>query len=404
MYELSREIWQAMCTNKLRTILTGISVAWGIFMLVLLLSISKGVANTSDGFAQQNDPYRITLWGGKTSTPYAGMKEGRDIQLRTKHLDMLKNANPQHIDYLEGSLSFSQTISTPINHIGGNAKGVYPAYLNSRYTIMHGRNLTTGDLLESRKVALLHKSNAKVLFDDEENVVGRVVKIGDLAFTIVGVYDHNWEKATFIPYTTAKALNGFDPPLESIDIHIKNINSVEDSEDVLKLAVNTLSRAEKFDDADKSAIYYSNRYSDYIQSMQATDYLTIAMWIIGILTLITGIVGVSNIMFVSVRERTHEIGIRRAIGAKPRSVLGQVVIESVALTTVFGYIGIVMGVMASEIAKKVLSHTSVPLRPEVDIAIAFQVLAALIIAGALAGIFPALRATKVKPVEALAEE
>ncbi len=393
-----------MCTNKLRTLLTGISVAWGIFMLVLLLSISKGVANMSEGFSQQNDPYRITLWPGSTSIAYGGMKEGRSIRFRTKHLDLIKNADQQHVDYVEGSLSFKQTVSTPLGHVGGNSKGIYPSYVNSRYTLLHGRTLNAADILEARKVVMLSKSNAIVLFEKESSAVGKTVKIGDLAFTVVGVYDHNWEKSSLIPYSTAKALNGFDPDLESIEIHLKNIGSLEDSQEALDAAVNTLARAEKFDPSDKSSIYYSNRYSDYIQSMKATRYLTVAMWIIGILTLITGIVGVSNIMFVSVRERTHEIGIRRAIGAKPINVLMQVVVESVALTTVFGYAGVVMGVAASEIAKIVLSSSNVGLRPEVDITIAFQVLGALIVAGALAGIFPAIRATKVKPVEALAEE
>ncbi len=393
-----------MCTNKLRTILTGISVAWGIFMLVLLLSISKGVANMSAGFSQQNDPNRITLWPGNTSLPFAGMKEGRYIGLRDKHLALLKNADPDHIDYVEGSLSFNQPISTPHGYVEGSSMGVFPAYVNNRYTLLHGRKFTMADVLESRKVVMLCESNAEVLFDKVENAIGQTVKIGDMAFTVIGIYNHDWDSKSLIPYSIAKALNGFNPPLESVDIHIKNVNSEDESEAVLKQAINTLSRSELFDPNDKSALLHFNRYSSYIENMKATGYLTIAMWIIGGLTLITGIVGVSNIMFVSVRERTHEIGIRRAIGAKPRNVLTQVVIESVALTTVFGYIGVVMGVAASELSKVVLSSTSFPLRPEVDIAIAFQVLAALILAGAMAGIFPAIRATKVKPVEALAEE
>lgn len=405
MIDLAKEIWQTMRTNKLRTLLTGISVSWGIFMLILLLAISKGILNASMEHTMSNDPNRITLWGGRTSMPYKGYKECRYIPLKGKHFKTIKESDPDNISDVTAEVSYKGQVSSAKDYLAKqNCQGVFPAYFTGRYTLVAGRFINEADIQGKRKVIVLHKDDVATLFDNPDKAIGRTVRVGDLGFTLVGIYDHKWSDEVYIPYSTAVALSGYTDNLDNIQVHITGVHDAEESGAVEKNVVGAMSKAESFDPADRSAIYTYDRYASSIEQEKANNILNTTMWVIGVLTLITGIVGVSNIMIVSVRERTHEIGIRRAIGAKPRSILVQVVMESVALTTCFGYVGIVMGTIATEIVNKLFGKSDFMLNPTVDLNIAVEVTVALIIAGALAGIFPALKAIKVKPVEALRDE
>lgn len=406
MIDLAKEIWQTMTTNKLRTILTGISVAWGIFMLILLVAIANGVVIQSKESSLKNDPFRISVWSGRTSKPYQGLKEGRYIELKGSDLADIDNSKSAYIESASGSISLLGQISTQRDYLSQtSAQGVFPKDFTQRFTIVKGRAINQADIAESRKVIVICEEDAKVLFENIDDAIGKFVKIGNIAFTLVGIYKHDWENAAMVPFSTAYALNGFKGYIHGIDVHLQNVENVDQSAQAEKEVRGILAEKHKFDPDDNSAVWTYDRFEGFVESVAASSYLTYAMWVIGILTLITGIVGVSNIMFVSVRERTHEIGIRRAIGAKPRKILNQIIIESVALTTCFGYIGIVMGVAATEAVKKIFEdNENIPLQPTVDISIAIEVTIALIIAGALAGIFPARRALRIKPVEALMEE
>ncbi|MCC8113445.1 MAG: ABC transporter permease [Bacteroidales bacterium] len=405
MIDLAKEIWQTMCTNKLRTILTGISVAWGIFMLILLLSISHGLLNHSMEFMASNDPNRISVWGGRTSKAYMGLKEGRDIPLRYKYMDAIKEDSKDNVEKVTSTIYLSGTVSTNKDYLSSSSVvGMYPGTLSARNKLLYGREINQADMQQQRKVIMLHKKSAAVLFDKPEEAVGKYVKLGNLAFTVVGIYDHDWEQTSIIPFTTAYALSGYSDQLQRIDVHIKGISNEQESAALEKEVRHSIAKSAIFDPDDESAVWTFDRFASYINNIRSTNYLNIAMWVIGLLTLITGIVGVSNIMFVSVKERTHEIGIRRAIGAKPRNLIVQVVLESIVLTTCFGYIGIVLGTVAVEIFSYATRDSRFFLNPTVDISIAIEVTIALIIAGALAGLFPAIRATKVRPVEALRDE
>lgn len=192
--------------------------------------------------------------------------------------------------------------------------------------------------------------------------------------------------------------------LGNIRVQLNEISTEEEAEEAEQAVRAQLAQNHTFDPSDKSAMYIYNRFKSYLRESSAFNILNSAIWIIGIFTLLSGIVGVSNIMFVSVRERTHEIGIRRAIGAKPRSVLTQIVTESVAITTLFGYIGIVLGMMIMQTVNTFVPENDVIKNPTISLSIAIEVTILLIIAGALAGLFPAIKATKVKPVEALRDE
>ena len=263
---------------------------------------------------------------------------------------------------------------------------------------------------DNRKVMVISRKTAKTIFgSDSTEVVGKYVKSLGLSWQIIGLYTREWgEDDSYVPFTTAIALSGGDANIWSMRILADNVNdevSATAAEDAIR---GELAKIHNFDSDDKSATPMWNRFTNYLQNKKGMMILDYAVWIIGIFTMLSGIVGVSNIMFVSVRERTHEIGIRRAIGAKRRNILTQVILESVSITTIFGYIGVVMGMIVMQVighffGSEAGGHSPLG-NPTVDLSIALKVTVVLIIAGALAGLFPALKATKVKPVEALRDE
>lgn len=405
MFDLINEIWQTMRTNKLRTALTGLAVAWGIFMLIILLGISKGVLTSFQSSSLAQNPNKINVYPGNTSMPYKGLKEGRYIQLRDRNLDEIKNDNPNDVASATAEMNQSGTISTPLDYITTSYSGVFPGTEKMlQLPMIYGRFINEKDLNDMRKVIVLNKKDAETLFKNIGSSIGKTVDVNGLAFTLVGIYEHEWRSGTFIPYTTARALSGFDDKVYSIQVDIKGVKNMEDAERVERNIKSTLAKYNQFDPDDESAVWMWNRFSSYLNSQEAAGVLNTAMWVIGLLTLITGIVGVSNIMFVSVRERTHEIGIRRAIGARPHNILLQVIIESVAMTTLFGYIGILLGTIGNEIMAQVFADGDFIKDPRVDLSLAIEVTVVLIVSGALAGIFPAMRALKIRPVEALRTE
>ena len=404
MLDLINEIWQTMRTNKLRTALTGISVAWGIFMLIMLVGLAKGVLNSfADGdFAKRANI--VQVWPGYASMPYKGLKEGRSVTLRNSDLARIEHENEVSVDYAAAQISMpSANISTSRDYINKSYTGVFPE-AQEQLTMSYGRFINDHDLDMQRKSIVLDKKSAETLFGSDDKAVGNVVSLTGLSFVVVGVYDHKWQNNIYIPYTTARALKGYDDKLSTIRVAASGINTLDQADELEKSIRSTLGKSESFDPDDSSAVWVWNRFSNYISNQQGMGILNTVMWVIGLLTLITGIVGVSNIMFVSVRERTHEIGIRRAIGAKPLRILKQIILESVAMTTVFGYVGILMGTAGTEILSRMFAGSDFIKDPTVDISLALEVTAVLIVSGALAGLFPALRALKIRPVEALRTE
>lgn len=404
MLDLINEIWQTMRTNKLRTALTGISVAWGIFMLIMLVGLAKGVLNSfADGdFAKSANI--IQIWPGYASMPYKGLKEGRLINLRDTDLGKIERENKEVVKYAAAQLNMPSTnISTSRDYISKSYIGVFPE-AQEQLVMSRGRFINDHDLELQRKVIVLDKKSAETLFGSEDKAVGNVVNMTGLSFTVAGVYDHQWKSDLYIPYTTARALKGYDDKLSTIRVSASGINTLEKADELEKKVRTTLGKSESFDSDDSSAVWVWNRFSNYISNQKGMGILNTVMWVIGLLTLITGIVGVSNIIFVSVRERTHEIGIRRAIGAKPMRILKQVILESVAMTTIFGYVGILLGTIGTEILSRAFSGSDFIKDPTVSISLALEVTLVLIIAGALAGLFPAMRALKIRPVEALRTE
>lgn len=405
MFDLLREIKQALTNNKVRTALTGLAVAWGIFMLIVLLGMSRGVTNAfAEQFAADNSRV-INIYNGTTSKAFKGYQEGRSIYLKSRDMPAVMSRDKQHVDAVIASKSIdTAVVSTPLNYTSG-LLGHFPSELKTaRLEMLSGRFLNQSDLDNNRKVIVLSKENADKLFGKNVGAVGKRVDSMGFSWLVIGVYDHRWERSSYIPFTTAMLLSGNDDKVSDMRVAMKNVETLADGEAVENNVKSTLAGRHDFSPSDNSAVYIWNRFSNYLTQLSAMNILTVAVWIIGIFTLLSGIVGVSNIMFVSVRERTHEIGIRRAIGAKPRAILMQIVAESVVMTTVFGYVGVVLGMIVTGILDVVTRNMEFLSNPTVNLSIALEVTVVLIIAGAIAGLFPAIKATKVKPVEALRDE
>jgi len=410
MFDLIHEIGQTMRNNKLRTGLTGFAVAWGIFMLIILLGLSRGVMSSFENDASQRDINTINVWRGSTSIPYKGYNKGRRIQLKASNVNTLNESGNKYIGnataykYID-----SAKVIGPEDFTANGVFGVSPrAVRDQMVNILGGRFINQADMDGQRKVMVISRKTAMTIFgSDSTDIIGRRVKALGLSWQIIGLYTREWgEDDNFIPFSTAVALSGGDANIWSMRIFVNNVSdeaSATAAEDAIR---QELAKIHNFDPEDRSAAPMWNRFTNYLQTKHGLKILDYAVWLIGIFTMLSGIVGVSNIMFVSVRERTHEIGIRRAIGAKRRNILTQVVLESIAITTIFGYIGIVMGTAVMQVIgffTKNMERSPIA-NPTVDLGIAVKVTIVLIIAGALAGLFPALKATKVKPVEALRDE
>lgn len=405
MFDLIAEIRQTMRSNRLRTILTGISVAWGVFMLILLLGAARGMQNSFDDNVNASTMSRIQIWSGRTSKAYRGYKEDRYIELRNGDRDALMRRNGSNISAVATFASNdTATIIGPHNSVRGYS-ATYPEGVSRDIPeITRGRNINSRDIDQCRRVMILNERNANLLFGSADSAVGSTVQCMGLAWTVAGVYEHQWRNYSYVPYTTHRAITGNSDAVYQLNVEIKDINTEDEALALERGIRSTLAREHEFDPTDESAVWMWNSFTSYLRSSTVGGYINIAVWVIGLLTLLTGIVGVSNIMFVSVRERTHEIGIRRAIGAAPRHILTQILAESVSITAVFGYMGVFGGMVILQIINAVIGDVDGFKNPTVDISIAIEVTVALIAAGTLAGLFPALKALKVKPVEALRDE
>jgi len=406
--DLINEILQTLKHNKLRTSLTGFAVAWGIFMLIVLLGMGNGVTNSFRENALAPGSQKIQVWGGRTSKPYHGYREGRFIELKNADISRLEKENSGFIDEVSSVIYGNSTTITAGTHSRSSSySGVFPSQITTAGNIdkIHGRVFNDKDMASRAKVIVLPKDYADELFPpDGLKAIGKRVNMGGLSYLVIGVYEARWGREVYIPYTTAQMLAGNEDKPGSLQVMLKNLTTVEEGDKAEEDIKQTLSAAHDFDPGDPSAVWVWNQFSGGMRGLQAMNILNLSIWILGLLTLLSGVVGISNIMFVSVKERTHEIGIRRAIGAKPHSILIQIIAESIAITTLFGYIGIVLGTAATQLISAGIGDTDFLKNPAVSLTTAIEVTIVLIMAGALAGLFPALKSLKVKPVEALRDE
>jgi putative ABC transport system permease protein len=418
--ELLSEIWQTARRNKLRTGLTGFAVAWGIFMLIVLLGAGNGLVNAQ---LQQSDRFlsnSMVVFGGWTSKPYNGLQENRDIRLHESDIATTASDFATVIDNVGAQYRTNATISLGQQYLNTDISGVYPNHTQiDKVQMLYGRFINDIDIQEKRKVLVISKKQAEELnpqLGDVEAFIGRFVNVGALAFKIVGIYkeNENGRAEAFGSYSTIKSIYGANTDdagrieftFHGLDTEAEN----EAFEASYRARINTSHQAAP---DDESAIWLWNRYTQNMQMQQGIGIIQTALWIIGLLTLLSGIVGVSNIMLITVKERTHEFGIRKAIGAKPWSILKLIITESIIITTIFGYIGMLLGIGVNEWMNATIGHTKVDaglfkatmfVDPTVGLDVCINATLVIIIAGTIAGLIPAFKASRIRPIEALRAE
>ena len=415
MIDFIQEIYGTIKRNKLRTALTGFAVAWGIFMLIVLLGAGNGLLNAFEQQSENMAMNSFQIWPGQTSMPYQGLKEGRNIKLTEKELDLTRQMN-EHVTHASAILQQGGVnLSYKQDHLSIQLTGVMPNYPETNgLQLKEGRFINQSDMKGKRKVIVVHEKTAEMLLGQEKpQAIGKYILASGIAYQIVGIYTTPMEEfspTAYLPYTTLQLIYNKGDGVGSLVFLTKDINDLPASETFEKEYRTAISKVKQFDAEDRSAIWVSNRFKQYLQQQTASDLLRTSIWVIGIFTLLSGIVGVSNIMLITVKERTHEFGIRKALGAKPYSILTLIIAESVTITTLFGYIGMIAGIAVTEYMNKVageqvmdigVASATVFVNPTVDLHIAIQATLTLIIAGTLAGFFPARKAVMIRPIEAL---
>jgi putative ABC transport system permease protein len=409
MFDLDKwqEIFSTINKNRMRTFLTGFSVAWGIFMLIILLGSGKGLQNGIDAQFRQDAVNMIQFGSGTTSKSYKGLQAGREIRFTNDDYEFLR----QSVDGLDKISSNyymwqNRVISYQQEYGVFDLRAVHPDYLDiENATMVDGRFLNLIDIKKRRKVVAIGEPVSKALFKNGKSPIGEYIKVNNIPFQVVGVFtDKNERDATrvYLPISTSQMISGGADRVHSFAV-TSNVSAAES--EVLEKTIKTkFAERHNYDKEDQNAMWMWNTLKEYKKFTNLFLAIQIFVSIIGAFTIIAGIVGVSNIMIIVVNERTKEIGIRKAIGATPYSVVGMILLEALLITGLAGYIGLVLGVGLLSLISSVLPQNDFFQNPEVDFTVALVSTFVLIIAGTLAGLMPAIKASRIRPVVALRDE
>lgn len=417
MWDLDRwqEIYHVLKKNKLRTFLTAFGVFWGIFMLVIMLGSGNGLQNGVTQNFGDMATNSVFIWSQQTTVPYKGFPRGRYYNFDNGDVHALKNSVPE-IKYLAPRLRAGD-FGEPNNVIRGLKTGVFTVmgdypdyYLIDPMNIQSGRFINDADINAKRKVAVIGMRVKEILFEKDENPVGQYIQIKGVHFMVVGLFisKRTGEQATqenqniYIPFTTLQQTYNFGNAVGFFAVTAKDdipVSVVEDK------AIRLLKQRHSVAPSDEAAVGHFNLQKEYEKMTGLFFGIRLLVWIVGTGTLLAGVIGVSNIMLVVVRERTREIGVQRALGATPVNVITQIITESVVLTTFAGYFGLVVGVGLLELISYLIdasgSRAEMFLHPGIDFRVAVTALMILMVCGALAGMIPARKAVSVKPIDAL---
>ena len=423
MFDIDKwqEIFATIKKNKMRTFLTGFSVAWGIFMLMILLGSGNGLSNGVANNFMNDAVNAMWIWTGKTTIPYEGMKTGRNIQFHNEDQEIIKKVSG--IGVVSGRYFMGNTRYSYQKESGEYTTITCQPELKEveNLVISEGRFINQIDVMQNRKVVVIGADMKTALFKDSASI-GEYVNVNNVPFKVVGVCTEpgsTRNRNAYMPLSTAQMIFNGSNRIHNLALTI-NAKTLEESQTIEDQIRNVLGKQYKFDPKDEGAVGLYNKLENYIQTMRIFQAIKIFIWIIGMGTLIAGVVGVSNIMLIVVKERTKEIGIRKAIGASPSSVIGLILLESIMITTVAGYIGLVLGTGLMELINYFMVQSadaaaaaaanggrageSVFMNPTVDFNIAVSATLLLIVAGAIAGYIPAKRAARIKPIVALRDE
>ncbi|TDD96520.1 ABC transporter permease [Flavobacterium cellulosilyticum] len=414
MFNIERwqEIFEAIAKNKLRTVLTGISVASGIFILVILLGVGKGLQNgISAQFANDAEGV-IWFWAGTTTKEYKGMNPGRRIQLRNNDFELSTQKFEDQIDKKSAKFNIWNGNIVYGKETGTYAcQGVSPDHQTiEKLSIIDGRFINSNDLINNTKVGVIGLKLKQDLFKDR-NAIGEQIAISNVSFQVVGVFTdpggEREETRVYLPRTTVQKVFGDGDKISDMSFILKKTDTYQEAlAESVKFTTQMgqmLKSKNTIAPDDTSAIGINSTIENVKKFYDLNLYIRLFFWWVGICTIIAGVVGVSNIMLIIVKERTKEIGIRKALGASPLSIVGMILHESIFITTIAGFIGLLSSLMLLELVGPNIKSDYF-LNPEVDFGTAITTMILLIFSGALAGFFPAYRAAKIKPIVALRDE
>lgn len=401
------EIFETIRKNKLRTFLSGFTVALGIFIFIILFGLGNGLKNTFQEFFLDDASNVIYLYPGKTSMPYKGFKSNREIEFENEDMEDIKENFPMFTEYVTPRITRSAVVRYKNENDSYTTRAVAPGHQFVEKTIlMKGRYINQIDLDKKTKNAVIGRLVAKDLFKSEDPI-GKYINLGETAFKVIGVFQDdggdNEERFIFIPYTTRQLIEKNNDKIGQIIItfpkEIGHVGAIAFEKALKKYFKNKKS----IDPEDPNGIFIRNPTDNLRNTQSFAIGLQIIVSFVGLGTLIAGIIGISNIMVFVVKERTKELGIRKAIGATPNSVIQMILQESVFITTISGYIGLFLGIIVLENIGLKLEEYFIK-NPYIDLGTSLAATIILIVFGAIAGYIPAKRASSIKPIVALRDE
>ena len=411
-----KEIIEVLSTNRLRTIATAFGVGWGVFILIILLAASKGLEN---GIRQDFNGVATNtmfMWAETTTMAYQGLPEGRNFNYKLEDVALLRRNVPELRIISPRNVLWPSSTDNVLRGVAGGSYriwGDYPEIIEQRpIYIAHGRFINRNDIDEKRKTVVIGDGIRKDLYDEDEEVLGTYIKISGINFMVIGTYKErgsngggqNSEREIFMPFTSfSQAFNRADN-VSRLSLTARDGSSISDLSETI---VSTLKEGRRIHPDDERAIGYFDLYEQYNRVESLFGALKFVAYFVGILVLLSGIIGVSNIMLIVIKERTKEIGIRRALGEDPWSIRLQILMESIFLTIISGMTGIIFGALSIYGINTLLASlgpVDMFLNPSVSLGVVLSALVILIISGLLAGFIPANSAIRVRPIEALRTE
>lgn len=403
-----KEVYDSLTKNKVRTVITMIGVWWGILLLIALLGAARGMENSFNRIFGDFATNSVFIWGQNTSIPFKGFQEGKLVSLKLSHVHKIKD----NIEGVELVVPRSRSQALVVrNFLSGRygVNGDYPLLDQiQKKKMLRGRFINQNDINSKRKAAVISEDVYKQLFDKNENPIGRYIQVNNMNFTVIGVFqnenvDMGPSSDIHIPFTTFQQIYNRGDRIGWMVVTGKPEYNIKQIEEDIKLLLRNLNKIHPRDKRALGSFNLGKEFAKITGFLKGMQFLT---WFVGIATLIAGVFAIGNILLITVKERTKEIGIRRALGATPFEIKRQIVVEAVFLTLLSGILGIITGGWILIVIDKVWGQgdDATLVNASVPIAVVFVALALLVLLGSLIGLIPAFKAIRVKPIEALREE